>query len=77
MLYKTKVWTPAVCFTRQKCGHLLYAAQDKIQMKENLNSKSTMWGFNVSRMVNMRAAVISNVTSCSLVDRWEHLDKPE
>ena len=36
----------------------MYAAQDKMQMKENLNSKSTMWGFDVSRTVNMRAAVI-------------------
>ena len=40
------------------CGHLLYGPQDKTQMKENLNSKSTMWGFDVSRTVNMRAAVI-------------------
>ena len=59
------------------CGHLLYAVQDKMQMNENLNSKLTMWGFDVSRTVNMRVAVIRNVTSCSLVDRWEHSDKPE
>jgi hypothetical protein len=36
----------------------MYAAQDKMQMKENLKSKSTLCGFDVSRMVNMRAAVI-------------------
>jgi len=40
------------------CGHLLYAPQDKMQIKENLNIKSTMWDFDVSRTVNTRAAVI-------------------
>ena len=58
MLYKTKVWTPGVCCTRQKCGHLVYAVQDKMQLNENLDSKSTLWGFDVSRTVNMKAAVI-------------------